>query len=123
MIADKKTIGMTAEGRKVMDTIMEKGLFDDMMPAAKFAMSLAINNGVAMGQLEGADTTWNIGSFDPDGEMRGIITAFYPSTKTPYRLIEYLVNTGLGILGRQLAANPNLDLTDLAKSRKPADSD
>jgi len=94
---------------------MQKNLFKDQIDAAKFAMSLAINSGIGDGPAEGADTTWNIGSFDPNGELRTLIPLLFPNIDTPYRLIEYLINAGLKIIGTQLANNKDIVFQDIVR--------
>lgn len=113
MSADKNTIGVTTENREFLEQVMERGLFNDQMDAAKLGLALAIRYGVNMGEASGADTKWNVGSFDRDGDIRSVLSAFYPDVSTPYRLAEHLVNEGLGILRSQLVKNPELDIAKL----------
>jgi hypothetical protein len=94
-VTDKKTIGLTNSGESIMQDIMSLNYFKDMIDAAKFAMSLAINQNPEIYPTEGASTIWNVGSFDPDGELRQLIPTFFPSCKTPYRAVEYLIDIGL----------------------------
>ncbi len=118
MTTDRNTIGLTASGRKIMDKVMEKNCFKDQMDAAKFAVSLVINSDIKIdikkASLEGIRTSWNIGSFDPEGELKNLIIAIYPHiTTTPYRFIEYLIDRGLIIIGKHLDNNNDLILSDL----------
>lgn len=112
MTTDKKTIGLTPEARAVLDKLAQSGYFQDQMAAAKFAMSYAINAGLS-GSPEGADTTWNVGSFDSDGEMRNIIPALCGGTETPYRTVEQLINLGLAAIGKRIEDARRIDLVDL----------
>ncbi len=114
--ADKTTIGLTGNGRVVMTQLMAKSWFGNQMDAAKFALAVAINAGVSAGQAEGADTTWNVGGFDPTQELRTVIPLIVPETQTPYRLVEHYLNAGLGIIGEKLAADPYLELVDLMRA-------
>jgi len=102
--------------------MIEKNLFKDQIDAAKFALSLAINSGIKAGQSEGTDTTWNVGSFDTDGDLKSVICVLFPDTETPYRVVEYLINAGLEIIGRHLAENRDLVLTELLKKPEPPTS-
>jgi hypothetical protein len=97
-MTDKKTIGLTAGGEKSMEKLMAQGCFKDMMDAAKFAMSVAIRDGAVPAAVEGANTIWNVGSFDSDGQIRQIIPVLYPGCETPYRAAEALVDQGLARL-------------------------
>lgn len=115
MNGDKKTIGLTSGNREVMSQIMQKNLFKDQIDAAKFAMSLAINSDVRNGYAEGADTIWNVGSFDSNGELRTLMPLLFPNIENPYRLVEYLINAGLEIIGNYLANNKEIVFQDLVK--------
>jgi hypothetical protein len=112
MIEDKKTIGLTPENRSVMDRIMEIGFFRDQKDAAMFAMAYAIGQATRPGNSEGAGTIWNVGSLDPDGEIRILIGNLFPDTSTPYRLLEFFVNAGLTQLGERMDKEPGMEITD-----------
>ena len=116
MNADKNTIGMTPENRSVMDKIIRRNLFDEQMQAAKFAMSLAINADIEPGQAVGTDTSWNVGSFDREGEIKNLLSALYPDNDTPYRLAEHLINSGLELVGRHFGERQDIVMTELIKT-------
>lgn len=119
MISDKKTIGLTTENQQVMQQLIEKKLFKEGIAAAKFAMALAINSGVEPKNAEGVGTTWNVGSFDAENELKNLIPILFPGTETPYRLVENLINTGFEIIGKQLASNANIQPADLMDNVQP----
>ena len=112
MTEDKKTIGLTTENRSVMDRIMDKGFFRDQKDAAMFAMAYAIEQGIRAGNSEGTNTIWNVGTLDPDGEIRVLISNLFPDTSTPYRVLEFFVNTGLAQIGVRMDNEPGIDITD-----------
>jgi hypothetical protein len=118
MIDDKKTIGLTPENRSVMDRIMEKEFFREQKDAALFAMAYAINQDVVAGNCEGANTIWNVGSLDPEGEVRSLVGNLFPDVVLPYRLTEHLINAGLALIGARMAADPGLDLTDFLEKEQ-----
>jgi hypothetical protein len=123
MTEDKKTIGLTPENRSVMEQIMDKGFFRDQKDAALFAMGYAINRGIELGSAEGTNTIWNVGSLDPDGEIRLLVGNLFPDTSTPYRLVESFVNAGLAHIGSRMIKEPGMDLNDLLReSPTPAAS-
>jgi hypothetical protein len=97
-MADKRTIGLTAANVSKIEELVRKGHFGADLDAARFAMAFAIQHGEPAANAEGASTTWNVGSFDPTGEIRAVIEASYPQTTEPYRLAEHLVNRGLDLL-------------------------
>lgn len=98
MANDKRTIGITKENASALAALVTAGHFESEVDAAKFAMALAIREGVTSGVTEGADTKWNAGSVDPDGSLRTLLEALYPGTQEPYRLAEHLMNEGLRVL-------------------------
>jgi hypothetical protein len=111
-MTDKKTIGLTTSGESIMQEIMSLNYFKDMIDAAKFAMSLAINQNPEINPVEGASTIWNVGSFDPDGELRQLIPTFFPNCKTPYRAVEFLIDLGL----KQMYEQVKSGTFDIAKT-------
>jgi len=58
------------------------------------------------------NSVWNVGSFDPDMEIKSVLQALYPDYQ-PYRLAEFYLNMGLEIIGTRLQENPYLDVKDL----------
>jgi hypothetical protein len=111
---DKNTIGLTPNNKEVVAQMVDAGYFKEDKDAAKFALAWAIREGknVEPGMVAGATTVWNIGSFDPDGELRSVLSALFNSD-TPYRLVEQYVNFGLSIIGEHIDDNRGLDLSDL----------
>src|SRR3984957_10595704 len=119
MTEDKKTIGLTLEGRSVMERIMDKGFFRDQKDAAMFAMAYAIRQGVHPGNAEGTNTIWNVGSLDPDGEVRTLIGNLFPETSTPSRVVASFFNAGLLHIGSLIDKDPGIEVTDLLADAGP----
>ncbi|MCF8118359.1 MAG: hypothetical protein K9K33_18310 [Desulfarculaceae bacterium] len=111
MSNDKKTIGLTPENRNVAEALVEMRYFRDQIDAAKFAMSIAIHRGEQPSGIEGAETIWNVGSFDSEGKLKNLIINIFPNIDTPYRTIEYFANVGFQIIAPQLQSN--MSVTDL----------
>ena len=95
MSVDKKTIGITRGNLGALQRLVTSGHFGSELDAAKFAMAYAIKKGATAGRSDSADTKWNVGSVDPDGNLRAMLLAFYPEEEEPFRLMEYLMNVGL----------------------------
>ncbi|WP_299555732.1 hypothetical protein [uncultured Tateyamaria sp.] len=106
--ADKRTIGITSGNESVLAALVEEGLFASEIDAAKFALAHAIDLEISRGTTEGAGTKWNVGSVDSDGTMKAIIQALYPGEAQPYRLIEHLMNEGLGRLKSEEGLPPDV---------------
>ena len=98
--ADKKTIGVAPGQLATLERLKSAGHFETEIDAAKFAMAHAIEQGVPQGATEGAETKWNVGSFDSDGGLKAVIEALFPDETTPYRRIEHLINEGLRLLDK-----------------------
>jgi hypothetical protein len=108
MANDKKTIGLTRDNRDVVAGLIDSGVFDDQMDAAKFAMSFAIKNGEELGELEGAETIWNVGSFDSDGQVALLLPLLFAGLEAPYRAAEYFVNRGLVLIANEIASGSDV---------------
>ena len=123
--SDRKTLGLTPANRQIYDKLLEEGWFKEGIDLAKFAMSVAIERGVPAedGKVEGTETVWNVGSFDPDAELRNLIPILFPETETPYRLVEFYVNAGLKLIGEKMAKDPYFELHELfSVNRAPSNS-
>lgn len=98
LASDKRTIGVTQSGARVLADLMKTEQFATEVDAAKFAMAVAIRSGVGAGSVEGADTKWNVGTVDQDQSLRLIVESVYDNVTEPYRLIEHLMNQGFALL-------------------------
>ena len=108
MEKDKKTIGITHDNVGALQRVVVSGHFGSELDAAKFALAYAINGGIQNGRSDGADTKWNVGSVDPSGGLRELISTYYPDEGEPYRLIEYLINVGLDRLAGNALETPDI---------------
>ncbi len=115
MAEDKKIIGLTDANKKMMTDLVETAGFKQDMDAAKFAFALAVNRGKEPGPVDGVGTIWNVGSFDEGGDLRALVVNLYPSADAPYRALEPLMNTELGLLGEEIRKNPGLRIEELLK--------
>src|SRR4051794_21415835 len=103
-MSDKMSIGLTPAAIQALDQICgtdSRAWFKEKDDAARFALALALNAGIREGRAEGADTRWAIGNFDPDHQIRSLISVLAPEA-APGRLIEHLVNYGLEMVGDAL---------------------
>lgn len=97
---------------------MERRIFKEQIDVAKFAMSLAINLHLDTENAKSTDTSWNVGSFDSDGDIRSLFAILFPDTETPDRLVENLVNNGLEFIGEELSKHGDIDVADLMRTNK-----
>lgn len=113
MATDRKTIGLTPHARTVIAQMMESGYFQDQIDAAKFALAIAVREGIGPGITEGTDTVWNVGSLDAEGELRQLIPVLFEDVEGPYRVVEHLINQGLEIIGREIEDRGAFDIQHL----------
>lgn len=103
MGGDRETIGLTPEAQVTLGDLEARGWFSEGQDAARFALAYAIKSKVPTGDASGTDTRWSAGNFDKTGEIRLLVTALYPGTETPVRLMEYFVNEGLRLIAVRLS--------------------
>lgn len=106
---DKVAIGLTVPNDQYVSQLMEAGLFGQEMDAAKLAMSIAIVSRCVIGDLQGAGTKWNVGSFDRDGQLKRLMGVLYPTIDEPYRAVEFLINAGLKTMADACQDPSNID--------------
>ncbi|MGN6304202.1 MAG: hypothetical protein ACTHNH_05260 [Mesorhizobium sp.] len=105
------TIGLSKAGNDKLDDLKESGIFAEKMDGFRFAVSLALAQGVIPPELSDRSPFLNIGSLDPDQSFRRSVEMLMPEEVaeiTPYRLIERLAEWGVNELSAQ-ARNGNLD--------------
>lgn len=108
MATDKKTIGISKANSAALNTLVAAGRFGSELDAAKFAMAYAVKLGLPAGTADGTETKWNVGSVDPDGSLRSLLEALFPTSSEPYRLAEYLMNEGIKHLVETLSGGGDL---------------
>ncbi len=109
---DVKSVGLTPEGKAILDDIEDLDWFPTREAAAKFALGLAVRAGAGAQSddrgdyaedVSGAKTGWALGNFDPDGEITSLLESLYPECETPVRLMRTLINDGLLLLQPRLS--------------------
>ena len=103
MAGDRETIGLTSAAQEVLNELEARGWFAEGQDIARFGLAYAIKAGVDAGNTSGTDTRWSAGNFDNTGEIRLFLRALYPDSETPVRLMEHLVNEGLGLIAGRLS--------------------
>jgi hypothetical protein len=107
------TIGLTAENAGVLAELEERGWFLEGQDIARFCMAYAIRAKVPEGATSGTETRWAAGSFDKTGEIRALLSAIYPTCKTPIRLMEHLVNEGLRMVVARVRSSASVGPAEL----------
>ena len=98
------TIGLSEAGNDKLDELKENGVFAEKMDGFRFAVALALAQGVIPDDIFKRTPFLNIGSLDPDHTLRHAVEALMPGaleTTTPYRLVERLAEWGVNELHAQ----------------------
>lgn len=98
------TIGVSEAGNGKLNDLIENGIFAEKMDGFRFAVALALAQGVVPDEITKRNPFLNIGSLDPDQTLRRAVEALMPEQlvdTTPYRLIERLAEWGVNDLYAQ----------------------
>jgi len=101
---DLINIGLSEAGNDKLDRLKEMGYFAEKMDGYRFAVSLALAQGVIPPDITKRSTFLNVGSLDPDQTLRRAVEALLNDQiegTTPYRLVERLADWGVTELYRQ----------------------
>jgi hypothetical protein len=101
---DLINIGLSEAGNDKLDRLKEMGYFAEKMDGYRFAVSLALAQGVIPPDITTRTTFLNVGSLDPDQTLRRAVEALLNDQMegtTPYRLVERLADWGVTELFRQ----------------------
>lgn len=103
-MTDLTTIGLSDAGDAKLDELKELGFFAEKMDGYRFAVALAIAQGVTPQEIGKRKPFLNIGSLDPDQVFKRSVEALFEDDlreTTPYRLIERLADWGVNELYAQ----------------------
>lgn len=112
---DITTIGLSSSGNDKLDALKESGVFAEKMDGFRFAVALALAQGVVPPELKDRSPFLNIGSLDPEQTLKRAVETLLPdqlANTTPYRLIERLAEWGVSELDAQSRAG-ELDFSEL----------
>ncbi len=101
------TIGLSEAGDAKLDELKERGIFAEKMDGYRFAVALAIAQGVVPPEIGKRKPFLNIGSLDPEQILKRSVEALmseHLEQTTPYRLIERLADWGVNELHDQVKA-------------------
>ena len=98
---DLINVGLSEAANAKLDELRELGYFADKIDGYRFAVSLAIAQGVIPPEITRRTTFLNVGSLDPDQVLRKTVEALMApqlEETTVYRLIERLADWGVNEL-------------------------
>ena len=99
--SDLITVGLSETADDRLTELAEMGIFWEKIDAYRFAIALAISHGISRLEIEKRRTLYNVGSLDPDQNLRRAVEAIMPDqlkTVSVYRLIERLAEWGVNEL-------------------------
>ena len=114
-ITEPTTIGLSESAHEKLKWLQEGEHFRDLLDGYRFAIGLALAQGVEPPEVQKRTTIFNVGSFDPDQSMKRSIEAVMGDglQKTPaYRMAERLAEWGVNELASQ-AKSGSIDFVRL----------
>jgi hypothetical protein len=98
------TIGLSEAGNDKLDHLRDMGIFAEKIDGYRFAVSLALAQGVIPPEITKRTTFLNVGSLDPDQTLKRAVEALLEDqlqVTSTYRLVERLADWGVAELFRQ----------------------
>src|SRR5437588_3727107 len=97
---DVVTIGLTEQSHGVLQRLKDEQAFPEMVDGYRFAIALAINRSLIAQEQTRMTTIFNVGTLDPDGTIRNMISELFPEMPNPYSVAQRLAEAGIAELGR-----------------------
>jgi len=126
-INEPTTIGLSENAHEKLKWLQEEKHFRDLLDGYRFAIGLALAQGIDPPEIQKRTTIFNIGTVDPDQSLKISIKALMGDRiqGTPvYKIAERLAEWGVNELASQAEAG-NLDFItflDQAGQKETADS-
>lgn len=101
---DLINVGLSEAGNDKLDELKELGYFAEKIDGYRFAVSLALAQGVMPPEIDKRVTFLNVGSLDPDQTLKRAVEALIPQQlegTTVYRVVERLADWGVNELHAQ----------------------
>lgn len=106
-IPEPTTIGLSESTREKLRWLQEKEYFRDLLDGYRFAIGLALAQGVEPPDVQNRTTIFNIGTFDPDQSLKRSIEALMGDRVREiavYKMAERLAEWGVNELASQADA-------------------
>lgn len=105
--ADRKTVSASNAANTALDMLTKvHHWFEDGIEAYRVAIAVALARGLSEDDVPervNATTKYNVGSLDPEGRIRDLISIMRPQDSVrPYAVAEWLAEAGLAYILRQL---------------------
>jgi len=109
------TIGLSESAHQKLKRLQEEKHFRELLDGYRFAIGLALAQGVEPPEIQKRNTIFNVGSFDPDQAIKRSIQAVMGEQvegQSIYRMAERLAEWGVNELASQ-AENGEIDFVGL----------
>ncbi|WP_127544118.1 hypothetical protein [Actinoplanes sp. OR16] len=118
MKAYKKNMAFTSAAESAAKRIKDQFNLTDVLDAGRLSIAYALREGIPVERAPGfgpmSGSNYNVGSVDPDGELRDLLLALRPGlNEDPYRVLETLMNDGALKLDAEVSSASILSLRDL----------
>lgn len=126
-IAEPTTIGLSEGAHEKLKRLQEEQHFRELLDGYRFAVGLALAQGVEPPEIQKRTTIFNVGTVDPDQSLKRSIEALMGDRvrdTSIYKMAERLAEWGVNELASQ-AETGSIDfagLLDQAGEREAADS-
>jgi hypothetical protein len=126
-IAEPTTIGLSEGAHEKLKRLQEERQFRDLLDGYRFAIGLALAQGVEPPEVQKRTTIFNVGTVDPDQSFKRSIEALMGDRvqgASIYKMAERLAEWGVNELSAQAEVG-SLDfvsLLDLAGEKEAADT-
>ncbi len=126
-IAEPTTIGLSESAHEKLKRLQEEKHFRELLDGYRFAIGLALAQGVEPPEVQKRTTIFNVGTVDPDQSLKRSIEALMGDRvrdASIYKMAERLAEWGVNELASQAEAG-SIDfagLLDQAGEREAADS-
>jgi hypothetical protein len=116
--AGRVNIALTGPAELAKDEIRRRFPFEEGQQAIRVGLAYAIR--CRLEPVRGADfgtaghgQNLNVGSFDPNGDIRALVSALYPTAVDPFVTVETLMSLGLVQLAADLRDGVVIQFADL----------
>lgn len=116
--SSRVNIAFTPAATKAAKRLQERFPFADLVDVARVGTAYALRAGLPLtraadfGSANGSN--FNVGSVDPQGELRDLLLALHPEIdEDPYRVVETLMSAGTVALDQKVSDGEVLSLRDL----------
>lgn len=119
----RKTVSLSASATSSLAALKGRFPFSQDFDAARVGIAFAVAQSITPDRPAGfgplGETTWNVGSLDPSGNLKELMRSLWPGAGDPYMVLETLMNLGLVELGKYISENPAVRFSDLLEVSAP----